>query len=380
MPKRSWKILFALITLALLTSCGSSWQAVLARPAGGDQVVDGRFLGDLARFAEEVDGQEAVPLERVLVAAGYQAVERLAAIEPDGARHEFAWAEVASQSWWLPDGRLRVGTETFAVARVEVTPPALLSRATAHITDVAPTVAAALGLPAPAQATGQALEVVRAGHVLLVLLDGFGYLRYQEARAGGLVPNLAALGEPRVGLTVYPPITTVATAALLTGAPPAVNGVERSGLRQTQVETILDVVAAAGRRTVAVEGESLPFNLRGADARLSGDRDGNGRTDDNVLANTLAVLQEGMPDLLLVHFHGVDDAGHTYGPGAPEERAVIAEEDGAVGTLLAALPPDVLIILVADHGMHPVQEAGRLGNHGQLVERDMFIPVWVVSR
>jgi len=143
---------------------------------------------------------------------------------------------------------------------------------------------------------------------------------------------------------------------------------------------MLDVVAAAGRRAVAVEGESLAFNLRGAEVRLSGDRDGNGATDDNVLANALAVLQEGMPDLLWVHFHGVDDAGHTYGLGTPEERARVAVVDQAVGELLAALPPDVVVIILADHGQHPVEEEGGLGNHGQLIDRDMFIPVWVLSR
>jgi predicted AlkP superfamily pyrophosphatase or phosphodiesterase len=222
--------------------------------------------------------------------------------------------------------------------------------------------------------------VPRAGRVLLIILDGFGYLRYEETRQEGLIPTLSALGEPRLALTAYPPATTVASAALLSGAPPAVNGVDQHGTRKTEVETILDVAAAAGRRVVAVEGESLAFNLRGADTRLSGDRDGNGSTDDNVLANALAAVQEGMPDLRWVHFHGIDDAGHTYGPGAAEERARVAEVDEAVGVLLAALPPDTVVIVVADHGMHLVQEESRLGNHGQLLARDMFIPFWVVSR
>ena len=194
------------------------------------------------------------------------------------------------------------------------------------------------------------------------------------------MPNLAGLGEPRVGMTVYPPVTVVASAALLTGAPPAVNGVEQRGTRQTAAETMMDVAAAAGRSVVAIEGESLAFNLRGADPRLSGDRDGNGSTDDNVLGNALAAIQEGMPDLLWVHFHGIDDAGHTYGQGTPEERAHVADQDRAVGELLAHVPAGTLVIIVSDHGQHPVQEEGRLGNHGQLLAADMLIPVWVVTR
>jgi predicted AlkP superfamily pyrophosphatase or phosphodiesterase len=159
-----------------------------------------------------------------------------------------------------------------------------------------------------------------------------------------------------------------------------VHGADRRGIRKTEAETLFDVALAAGLDVVAVEGEALAFELRGAKMQLSGDRDGDGATDDNVLANSLEVLEAGMPDLLFVHFHGIDDAGHAYGPGAPEERARITEVDAAVGQLVDALPPDTLIVLFADHGMHLVDEGDRLGNHGNLVERHMFIPVLVAKR
>ncbi|MEJ2212399.1 MAG: alkaline phosphatase family protein, partial [Anaerolineae bacterium] len=167
---------------------------------------------------------------------------------------------------------------------------------------------------------------------------------------------------------------------LLTGAPPAASGVEQRGIRKTDVETLFDVATEAGLDVVAVEGNALAFNLRNAEMTLSGDRDGNGSSDDNVLANALAVLKEGMPHLFWVHFHGIDDAGHTYGPGAPEEQATIQGVDDAVGQLLAAVPAHTLIIIFADHGMHQVEEEGRLGNHGHLIERDMFIPIILIVR
>nr|HPL30836.1 alkaline phosphatase family protein [Anaerolineae bacterium] len=114
--------------------------------------------------------------------------------------------------------------------------------------------------------------------------------------------------------------------------------------------------------------------------QLSGDRDGNGSTDDNVAANALAAIAAGPPDLLFVHWHGIDDAGHTYGPGAPQEVAKIAEVDAALGQIVSALPSQTLIVVVADHGMHLVQEEGRLGNHGHLVERDMFVPIVITVK
>lgn len=367
------------LILVLLVGCGASWQAEVLRPDGTALTLNSRFLGEQASFAEKVDGQPAVPLERILAQAGHRAVERVVLVGADGTRRELLWAEMDGRAWWRTDGQVQVGAATWSVQHVEAVAPELLGQVEVEIVDLAPTAAVALGLPLPAQATGRVLPLPPAGHALIVLLDGLGYLRYQEAAAAGQTPHLSGLGEPRLGLTAYPPVTVVATAALLTGAPPAVNGVDRRGIRTTAAQTLLEVVSAAGGHVVAVEGAELPFNLPGAEIRLSGDGDGDGHTDDNVLGNALAVLQEGMPDLFFVHFHGIDDAGHTYGPGSPEQDARIVAVDRAVGDLLAALPPDVLVIVLADHGMHPVREDGRRGDHGTLCALDMFVPVWIVA-
>ncbi len=330
----SWAGLLLLVLLGVvLSACSANWEATVAAPDGSDYLVDSKVLDGLADFTEEDKG---VPLERVLYSAGHRAIERLVVVDADGARRAFDWADAAADAWWRQDGQVALNGEVLSAARLQVEPPALLDRVSTEITDVAPTAAAALGISAPEQASGQALDVPTADQVLLLFLDGFGYSRYREALGGGLIPNLAALGEPQVALTVYPPCTSVASAALLTGAQPEANGVDRRGIRKTETETLFDVAAAAGLDVVAVEGDALAFNLRNSDMQLSGDRDGDGSTDDNVLTNALTVLDEGMPDLFYVHFHGIDDAGHTYGPGAPAEEAVIREVDAAVGQLLGS--------------------------------------------
>lgn len=366
-----------LVLLLALAGCRPVWQAEVQGPQGAAVPVDRHTLQALSAHREEAGGASLVPLERVLAGAGAGAIERLVAVEPGGACHEYRWAEVAGRSWWLDSGRLRIGEDEFAVARVEAEPPELAARAEASIIDVAPGVAAALGLPAPAEATGRPLAMPTAERAAIVVLDGLGYRQYEEALQAGRIPNLAALGTPLVALTVYPPVTVVATASLLTGAPPAVHGVDRRGIRSTEAETLFDVVAQAGRRVVAVEGESLAFNLRNAELKLSGDRSGDGHTDDEVLANALAIVAEGLPDLLFVHWHGIDDAGHSYGPASDEFVARIEAVDAAVGELIAALPDDTLVVILADHGMHDVVEEGRAGNHGHLIEEDMFVPILV---
>jgi hypothetical protein len=368
-----------LVLLLTLAGCGAFWKATVVAPDGSSFVVNHRVLNDLTALYGKEQG---LPVERVLVKAGHRAVECLVATEPGGTRHEFGWAAAAVDAWWQKDGQLTIGGETFAVSLLEVEAPALLGQVQASITDIAPTTAAALGLPVPAQATGQALQTpaTSARQALLLFLDGLGYLRYDQAQREGLVPHLTELGEPLIGLTVYPPITSVASAAVLTGAPPEVNGVDRRGIRKTETETLFDVATRNGLEVVAVEGEALPFNLRATDTQLSGDWDGNGSTDDNVLANTLLILETTKPDLLYVHIHGIDDTAHTYGPTAPEALDAIRQVDVAVGKLIDVLPADTLILVFADHGQHPVVEEGRLGNHGQLLDTDMFVPIWVAKK
>jgi hypothetical protein len=373
-------VVLGLALVLCLASCAPAWQVTVSQPDGETLVVDAGALRELEAFAEEVEGSQAVPVERVLLSAGYRVIEDLVVVEADGSQRSIEWLGVAESAWWWPDGSISIGGDRIKVTHLDADSSALLNEVQASITDIAPTVCAALGLRQPEQSTGRALDVPSVDRAALVFLDGFGYVRYTEALAEGLIPNLSALGEPLIGLTTYPPTTAVSTASLLTGAPPQIHGVDQRGIRKTETETLFDVATSAGLTVVAVEGESLSFALRSADLQLSGDLDGNESTDDNVLVNALSVLREGTPDVFFVHFHGIDDAGHTYGPGAPEECAAIEGEDAALGRIWELLPSGTLLVVFADHGMHDVDEEGRLGNHGNLVERDMFIPIFFVVK
>jgi arylsulfatase A-like enzyme len=77
-----------------------------------------------------------------------------------------------------------------------------------------------------------------------------------------------------------------------------------------------------------------------------------------------------------VHFPHVDNIGHTYGWGTPQQVVAVEEADAAVGTVLRALREagtihSTLVILSADHG-----GAGR--THGPDDARSRHIP-WIAA-
>ncbi|MDH7486061.1 MAG: alkaline phosphatase family protein [Anaerolineae bacterium] len=75
-------------------------------------------------------------------------------------------------------------------------------------------------------------------------------------------------------------------------------------------------------------------------------------TDDDILAEALRVLQERRPNLLLVHFEGTDEYGHTYGGASTEYRRVAMAMDDRIAQLAQAVDlGSVVLGVTADHGM-----------------------------
>ncbi|MBN2556218.1 MAG: alkaline phosphatase family protein [Anaerolineales bacterium] len=371
--RKSKCILLTSVIVMFLSGCATFQTFTLVKADGGQWIFDSAAFEEYADFLSE---EGCLPLEQLLYAGGFELIEEIT-VATDSEEAVFFWADVADTTCVLENGTPQIDGVSYPGAVVSASEYVQWSHVSLSITDLAPTAAEALGLRLADSATGTPLAVPDAEHVLFLFLDGFGYLQYESALQDGLIPHLAALPAATPGLTTYPPITSVSSASLLTGSIPAIHGADRRGIRVTESETLLDRACADGLSVVAVEGNALAFNLRNAELMLSGDRDANGGTDDNVLANALSVLELGMPDIFFVHFHGIDDLGHTYGPGTVPVLEKISEVDQAVGEILDAVPPGTLVIIFADHGMHAVQEEGRLGNHGHLIPEDMLIPLIV---
>ncbi|MDQ3242372.1 MAG: alkaline phosphatase family protein [Gemmatimonadota bacterium] len=147
--------------------------------------------------------------------------------------------------------------------------------------DVAPTLAAALGVRMPPTATGRVLPVLRAGFarprvVMLLILDGMR--RDYFDRYAALMPTLTALRErgawfSRAEVNFLPTNTAVGHSTIATGADPSVHGITgvniydfRNRRRQDLFEgrmpqdlmalTLADVwqLATAGRAIILAQG------------------------------------------------------------------------------------------------------------------------------
>ena len=183
--------------------------------------------------------------------------------------------------------------------------------------------------------------------------------------------------EARKALTVFPAITPVTYAAMVSGQDPSVTGVHDRSRHRLDCPSIYDWAGQRGLSTGLVEGDMQIIALT-PDIVLNVDEDGDGLTDDEVMAAALDILETGRPDFMLVHLHGIDDTAHDTGPHSEATRRVVAEQDAMVGELLQRWRGRVIV--VADHGQHAAEDeaTGEVrGEHGDFRSEDLFIPILV---
>jgi hypothetical protein len=364
------------VTIALLifsiAACQSGWQVDILK----NGAPSGFISDDLVNFyIEEVDDESgAIQLAHILYHHGFTIIDEIEFLIDDETKQSFDWENIAEKSTINKKGEIMVDGIPYSPDAIDIIPSQLAAEIEFTIMDLAPTMVKVLGLPEFPDAHGQPRSDTKVQHGVLILVDGLQYEKLVSLVKEKALPFLSNIDVIHKGLTVYPSITTASTGALLTSAPPYVNGVFGYGYRSTNSTTLFDIASEDGRSVTAVEGHSLAFGLNNAEVILSGDRDGDGFTDDNVLYNSLRVIGEEMPDLLFIHFHDVDDQGHSYGPESPEYEDAIIRVDGFLNQIYQVLPANTFIIIFADHGMQNDPNSTG-GNHGGLTKPAMIIPI-----
>lgn len=207
----------------------------------------------------------------------------------------------------------------------------------------------------------------RGEDVLVVILDGFGYHQYVKAVEEGYAPFLGSIAPAKKAFSVYTPVTNAGLAAILTGVPPSENGVHTRKEMDVLVPSIFEHANKLGKSSVMVEGNIKILNLE-IDPILNIDKNSNGSTDDDIRDKAIEVVDSGC-NLMVVHFHGIDDSGHSYGDLSAQTLERIRTTDGYVKDLVSRWSGKVII--TADHGMHSTLEGG---SHGEFRYEDMIVP------
>lgn len=245
-----------------------------------------------------------------------------------------------------------------------------------HLADVAPSVLAALGVPDEPRT----VELPDASSACVLLIDGLGWELLE--RHAEDAPTLSGLHRRRLSVG-YPSTTAAGLAAIGTGLTSGEHGmagytfeVPGTGLLNAltwrahpggpelseslvpesvqPLPTTFSRAAEAGLESRVISQarfENSPLSravLRGADyvgVHALGD----------LAASILRCLGSGRTFCYAYH-SDLDTVGHVHGPGTLEWRMQLRQVDHLVASVLAELPADCLLAVVADHGMVAVDD------------------------
>ena len=204
----------------------------------------------------------------------------------------------------------------------------------------------------------RALAALDRGRVLIVYIDGLGYVLYGRAALPFIKRTFCC--EP--ARSAYPPLTQPCMASMLTGVWPDRHGIFSRRDHRPAAPSLMAVPGA-----VWIEADTAPLTLEKPPI-LTLPRQGES-ADEAVLRAALDAVQTDAP-LVIVHFHGLDDLEHDVGDDLVSLQAKLAELDRAVQSLCSSFHGTA--ILCADHGAHCEADGGA---HGAFDYRDMFVPL-----
>lgn len=252
------------------------------------------------------------------------------------------------------------------------------------IGDLTPTVCALMGIEEPSGCGGTAIAAVvdqafrvtgkegKMEKILIFCPDAVGDIhrrKYPEKLAR--VEKLA--GFRFKSTSVMASVTPVCFATIFSGASPEVHGIKKYEKPVLTIETLFDVLAAAGKNVAVLSrnGCSIDKIFRGRDVDFF-----SFRTDAAIHKQTRKLLEDSDYDVIVSYYMDYDALSHKNGPYA--DISVNALETGVqyFETLVADTDKywkdfDRTVIWASDHGNHIIDETS--GGHGSNIAEDMVV-------
>lgn len=207
--------------------------------------------------------------------------------------------------------------------------------------------------PLPYGPSGPALTE----RVVLVVVDG---LRVDTSRTMATLNRLRTQGADLIATTGEPSLSLPGWTVIGSGAYQEVSAVTTNWYEgAVQVDSIFAQAKRKGLTTAMVGGPGwkqlfgqwLDFQEPIREPEAYGDLPGVQQTDERITARALALLQEKRPNLLLIHWHGPDYAGHSWGGASQQYQDDVQHIEGQLAQLVNALDLGTTTLMVtADHG------------------------------
>jgi predicted AlkP superfamily pyrophosphatase or phosphodiesterase len=250
--------------------------------------------------------------------------------------------------------------------------------------------------------------------LLVISVDGLDYRYLRDADKLGLkIPNLRKLmreGEATEGIEgVYPTVTWPSHTTLISGVAPAQHGIlgnrrpaSEGGdyywdVNLLKTKTLWHATRDAGLKSAAITwpvtvNAAIDFNLPeyfqrrnggGMDLRSIESKATPGLVekisrvfpsfaqdwmDDRTRTQaTVYLLKHETPNLILLHLVDHDAEAHHNGPFSREANAMIEYSDELIGQMLAAVPKNMVVALVSDHGF---ERADKVVDVNQILKQE----------
>ena len=209
--------------------------------------------------------------------------------------------------------------------------------------------------------------------VILIVVDG---LRHDTSTRMSALNRLRSQGADRVMEVGLPSLSLPGWTVMGTGAWQEQSGFASNFVeRSVELDSIFRGAGRAGLSTMIVGtggweqlfGEHVDsvVAIKGPEDPYA-DLEGVIRQDEDILQSALEVLQA-PPDLLLVYFPGVDNAGHGWGGASLEYERVAQAVDEHIDQLVATIDLErTAVFITADHGH--INSGGHSGSETVVLE------------
>lgn len=213
------------------------------------------------------------------------------------------------------------------------------------------------------------LTYLHEGPLLVEFWDGLGWEMFEKAWISGLIKTTAE--DIEMAYAMYPPETKANYAAMISDGRPDMN----------PAHNLFSVLHNVGINYTVFEGERLSFSIPG-NVKLHTAPTPEEK-DEQIFRNARAVIEQNSVPFLFIHYHGIDDLNHAYGPDA--QRTISHLERMWNWHINLREIWNGTILLISDHGAHAVENAdqinnmfrdkGTKGTHGDFRFSDMAVPV-----